>query len=214
VRIGAQIRTAYQAAALFLQPVPHMPMDDLPNRRSVGPLTRVGTNRGQAIRRRFGADPADRLVLVTWGGIAGSPGATHSRHWLPRLPGVWWIVGDGLASDRDDVLAVSALGLRFVDAVRSCDAVITKSGYGIFTEAVFNGTRVMFAPRPDWPEAPYLEAWLLRNGTAAAVDRDALRAGRIGGSLLDLLDRAAVPPAPPTGPMEAAGLLVSLLDGS
>ncbi len=149
-------------------------------------------------------------MLVTWGGISGDLGATPSGDWLPRLPGVRWIVGDGLRIERDDVRPVGALGLPFVDAIRSCDAVITKTGYGTFTESVFNGTRVLYAPRPDWPESPYLETWLEEKGTAAAVDRDALRAGDFARPLMDLLDRPATAPAPPKGAMEAAEILASL----
>jgi len=214
--VGAQIRAAYQSAALFLQPVPHMTMADLPNRKSVAPLARIGVDRRDAIRRRFGAGADDRFVLVTWGGISGGgisgdQAGEPSGHWLPRLPGVWWVVGDGLRIERDDVVSVSALGFRFVDAIRSCDAVITKTGYGTFTEAVYNGTRVMFAPRPDWPESVFLETWLCEQGTAAAVDRDALHAGEIAGALLDLLDRPVAHRGPPAGPAEAAEIMASLL---
>jgi hypothetical protein len=209
-QIHAQIRDAYRTAAVFLQPVPHMPMEDLPNRRSISPLARLGADRRDHIRRRCGARPGDRFVLVTWGGISGDLGARASGDWPPHLHGVWWIVGDGLRIERDDVRAVGALGLPFVDAIRSCDAVITKTGYGTFTESVFNGTRVLFAPRPDWPESPYLETWLLERGTAVAVNRDALRAGDIGGPLGDLLDRPVTTPAPPAGAVEAAEILASL----
>lgn len=212
--VGAQIRAAYQSAALFLQPVPHMTMDDLPNRRSVAPLARIGIDRKEFVRRRCGAGPDDRFVLVTWGGISGDDAATQSADWLPRLAGVWWVVGDGLRIDRDDVVPVSALGFRFVDVIRSCDAVITKTGYGTFTEAVYNATRVMFAPRPDWPESRFLEAWLCEQGTAAAVDRDALSAGAIGQPLLELLDRPVTPHDPPAGPAEAAGIMASLLEAA
>jgi len=212
--VGAQIRAAYQSAALFLQPVPHMPMGDLPNRRSVAPLARVGVDRRDALRRHFTAQPGDRFVLVTWGGISGGHGATPSGDWLPRLPGVWWIVGDGLRIHRDDVVPVGALGLPFVDVIRSCDAVITKTGYGTFTEAVFNATRVMYAPRPDWPESPYLEGWLRERGTAVAVDRGTMAAGDIAQPLLDLLERPVTLPHPPAGPGEAASLLVSLMEAS
>lgn len=212
--VGARIRAAYRSAAIFLQPVPHMPMDDLPNRRSVAPLARIGADRRDALRRRFAAKPGDRFVLVTWGGISGSRAAAPSGDWLPRLPGVWWIVGDGLRIHRDDVVPVGALGLPFVDVIRSCDAVITKTGYGTFTEAVFNATRVMYAPRPDWPESPYLETWLREQGTAAAVDREALAAGDIAQALLDLLERPVALPAPPAGPEEAAGILASLMEAS
>ncbi len=210
VRIHAQIREAYRTAAVFLQPVPHMPMEDLPNRRSIAPLARIGADRREDIRPRFGARPGDRFVLVTWGGISGDLGTRASGDWPPRLPGVRWIVGDGLRIERDDVRPVGALGLPFVDAIRSCDAVITKTGYGTFTESVFNGTRVLYVPRPDWPKSPYLETWLEEKGTAAAVDRDVLRAGDFARPLMDLLDRPATAPAPPTGAMEAAEILASL----
>jgi len=40
--IISTIAAAYCSAHLFLQPRPHMPMSDLPSRRSIGPIARIG----------------------------------------------------------------------------------------------------------------------------------------------------------------------------
>jgi hypothetical protein len=207
VPIISQIRAAYGAADLFLQPEPHMPMNDLANRRPIGPLARIGRDRRHILRGAGNFASNDYFVLASWGGIAGK----RSADWLPRLSGVCWVVGDGWTADRADVLSVNALGLSFVDAVHSCDAVITKTGYGMFTEAVFNGTRVLYAPRPDWPEARYIEAWVNERGTAATVDRDAFWKGDFVGVLEDLLATPVERPGSPSGPGEAAEMLASVL---
>ena len=94
--IVAQIRAAYGAADLFLQPEPHMPMNDLANRRPIGPLARVGRDRRHIIRDAGSFEPDAQFVLVSWGGIAGK----RSAEWLPRLPGVCWVVGDGWSASR------------------------------------------------------------------------------------------------------------------
>ena len=63
------IRAAYEAADIFLQTQPHMPMSDLPNRRSIGPIGRVGSNRREDICKTLDISHGKRIVLATVGGI-------------------------------------------------------------------------------------------------------------------------------------------------
>lgn len=203
-RIADEARAAYASARVFLQPTPHMPMTDLANRRSIPPLARIGTARGPRLREALGAAPGDRLVLVSLGGIPGF----RPVEGLPTLPGVRWIFGDLDQPRRVDVVPLARLGMSFIDALASADAVITKTGYGMFAEAACNGTRVLFARRPDWPEAPWLEHWIETTGCADGISREELEKGRIAGPLRRLLER---PPAPRIEPLGAEVVTAEVL---
>jgi hypothetical protein len=50
-------------------------------------------------------------------------------------------------------------------------SLLTKPGYSAFTEAACHGW-VLYAARRDWPEEPYLVAWLKRFGQCLEIPPD------------------------------------------
>jgi hypothetical protein len=169
----------------------------------------LGRNQKAAACRRLGLPPGDRWALVNLGGIA----AKFSLRQWPRLTGVRWVVAETWAVGRRDTLAQERLGLGFTDLLASCDALVTKPGYGIFAEAACNGVPVTYARRGDWPEEVYLVEWLQRCGRAREVERADLEAGRLDAALEALWAQPAPPRAQPTGIAEAADILYRLLRG-
>lgn len=108
---------------------------------------------------RFASLGSGRRVLVAFGGL----GLDDLESWLPRLPGVTWMVAPPLARVmRDDVAYVE--GVPFVRLLAAVDAVLTKPGYGIVAEAMLCGTRLCWVDRGEFPEAPYLEAAMYARG--------------------------------------------------
>ena len=207
--IHGQMLAAYRSARLFIQLTPHPPMDDLPNRRPVGPVVAPGRDRRAELAERLGAPPGERLALLTLGGMA----MTGEVRDLPRLPGLRWLAAASLQLARDDVVPADGLGLGFGDLIRACDVVVTKPGYGTMVEAVCGGTRLVYCERPDWPETPYLDGWARRHGAALMISREELATGRWGAALADLLARPDPEPHPATGAAEAAGLVLEMLAG-
>ena len=67
--------------------------------------------------------------------------------------------------------ASAELGLTYPDVVRAVDVVVTKPGYGIVTDAIAAGTRLVYTERGDFPEYPIL----VREMAAAARLRARLR---------------------------------------
>ena len=128
------------------------------------------------------------------------------QNW-PRLPGVRWIVPQSWEINRDDTTAFESLQLPFTDVLASCDAVITKPGYGTFTEAACAGVPLLYVTRRDWPEESYLVQWLKHNVACLEVERNALQEGELGSVLEQLwaLPQVARPHA--AGAMEAARFL-------
>lgn len=205
--IHDRMREAYCSAQAFIQVTPHLPMPDFPNRRSVGPVARIGRDRRREVAAIVGAAPAERLALASLGGMQGGGGIRS----LPRVPGLRWLVNPELAVDRDDTTPLPSIPIPFIDILRSCDLVVTKPAYGMIVESVCNGVRVVYCERDDWPETPIMHAWAETHGLAAMVGRGALSDGSYGDTLADLLDRPAPAPVAPTGAAEAAGIIDALL---
>lgn len=201
--IHAQMLDAYRGAEWFLQCEPSMPMTDLPRRRPIGPVATVGRDRRSEIVHRLGANPDHRLVLIAPGGIA--------MRWpvdeWPRLPGIHWLVPAAWRTTHPDATAIEALGMPFVDVLRSSDAVIEKPGYGTFVEAACNGVPVLYVRRLDWPEEPFLIAWLERHGRCGEISRDDLIKGTLDEPLRALWSRPTPPPVTPAGIDDAASFL-------
>jgi hypothetical protein len=47
------------------------------------------------------------------------------------------------------------------DLIHAADAVLGKLGYGFVSECVTSGTALVYVPRVDWPEEPYLEVTII-----------------------------------------------------
>jgi hypothetical protein len=199
-----QMLDAYNSADLFLRAQPAMPMSGLENLRDIGPVARVGRNRRNEI---VAWERVDRLVLVAMGGIEFR---LPMENW-PRIDGVHWLVPRAWNIEREDISGLEQCGLSFSDVLASCDAIVTKPGYGTFAEAACAGIPVLYVSRCNWPEEPYLVQWLQQNGVCREVERAALQEGEIEGDLGTVL-AAPLPAAPSaSGVVEAADSLLALL---
>lgn len=197
--IHAQMLAAYRSAAVFLRVTPGMAMASLGNVQAVGPVAA----RGQ--RRELGLDGV-RTVLVAMGGIAHR---LPVEAW-PRLPGIRWLVPGDWNCRHPDAIAAEHFGLGFTDLLCSVDAVLTKPGYGTFTEAAVNGTPVLYQRRTDWPEQDCLIDWLASHGRSREIPAAALQHGELREEL-EALWAMPVPPLPATGGETAAARLLAAL---
>lgn len=205
--IHEQMLDAYNSAACFLRPLPGMGMENLANSRAIGPIAQLGRNRRAELDARLGIPAADRLVLIAMGGIAFR---LPVDSW-PRIPGVRWVVLSSWQVNHPDVVELESLAMDFTDVLASCDALLTKPGYGSFAEAACNGVPVLYLDRKDWPEAPYLVEWLKRKGRCMEVERVALERGAIAVQLEALWALPPTVPLEPAGIAQAADLLLDLL---
>ncbi len=174
-RIHGQMLEAYQSAECFLKVQPAMEMPDLGNVRSINPIARIAQSQRRHIASHCFLHEQEKLVLVAMGGMEFR---LPVQSW-PRLPGVRWIVPQAWQVSREDTIALESLRLNFTDVLASCDAVITKPGYGTFTEAAYAGVPLLYVTRPDWPEEPYLVQWLKQNVACLEVERASLQAGEL-----------------------------------
>lgn len=200
VPIHAEMLAAYRSARCFLRVTPGMPMHDLDNLCPIGPISTLGKKQDLDL-------DGDKAVLVAMGGI---------RHHLPvdswpRRPGLRWLVPAEWQCSHPDAIAFEQLGLSFTDLLYSVDAIVTKPGYGTFTEAACNGTPVLYQRREDWPEQDCLIDWLSNNASCREISQENLLSGEIADELARLWQTP--PPARPliTGDAEAARKIHALL---
>jgi hypothetical protein len=145
-------------------------------------------------RRRLALD-ARPAVLVSFGGV-GLPGL--SRAAIGQDPTFQLLFPDELGPARLD-----AAGLAYPDVVGAADVVVTKPGYGIITDAIGAGTRVVYTERGDFPEYPIMVRDMPRWLACEHVSNEDLRAGRIAAAIRRVLERP-IPPQPELGGAERA----------
>ncbi|MBK1707115.1 hypothetical protein [Halochromatium glycolicum] len=217
--LAERMRDAYARAELFLRPAPSMPMDWLPNGRDIGPIAAPHQRDPAGLRTLLGRPASERLVLMQFGGtgrlrLGGGPRLLEGVHLLSPDAGA----GNG----RDDLTVISAdgpsdgpsNGPSVLEVLASCDALITKPGYGTFAETACSGIPVLSVERRDWPESRWLVDWLGRQVPLREVSADAVAAGELSEPLAELLAAGPAPPVAPTGVAEAADLLMPMLEKS
>lgn len=205
--VHQQVLGAYREARLFLQPAPHMPMTTLTGLYPIDPIVQTGTSRRATLRARIGAPAEGPVALVALGGLdLRLPVETWSRelpiHWL--VPRRW-----GIATTH--VTPLEDCGLPFPDLLASVDLLVAKPGYGTFAEAAALGLPVLYLDRPDWPETPYLCAWLADYVPCAGMTRDHLEGPRFAEAIHRLLTVERPAPVTFRGEEQAAEQLLRLL---
>lgn len=199
---------AYQRAAVFLQPAPSMPMPELSNTRTIGPIAALGQNRRGELNTRLGLAKHQTLALVALGGIDMPLPITQ---W-PCHPDLCWIVPKLWGAQRTNIRHREPLAdIPFTDLLCSCDVIVGKPGYGTFTEAACNGKPVLYIEREHWPEQACLVEWLLKHGNGLNISQQALQTGALHSAINQLARQPAKPPPIATGIAEAADCLAYYL---
>ncbi len=206
-QLAQHMRDAYDGAELFLRPAPSMPMAWLRRGRDIGPIAAVHPRDPAGLRRRLGVPAEVRLVLMQFGGA----GSLQPPSTLPLPPKTLLLTPVPALAERPDTRLIGpAAGPgapTVTEVLASCDAIITKPGYGTFAEAACHGVPVLSVPRGDWPEEPHLETWLMRQVPCRNLPLADFLAGRVAEPLAELLTAGAAQPVPATGLDEAVELL-------
>lgn len=208
--IHRQMLDAYGQTEAFLRIQPAMPMSDLPNLHSIACIATPGRALRAELARRLQLERGERCVLVAMGGMEFR---LPMERW-PRLSGVRWLVPAAWGVERSDTIAFDTLEMSFSDLLASCDAVLTKPGYGTFAEAACVGVPVLYAARRDWPESPYLVEWLERHVPCLEVEHAHLQNGALTDQLHTLWSSSLIEVAQLTGIHEAAEYLARQLEMS
>jgi L-arabinokinase len=84
---------------------------------------------------------------------------------------------------------LEATGLEYIDLVGAADVVVTKPGYGIVTDCIGAGTRMVYTDRGDFPEYPILSREMKRYLPAAHATNEEVRGGHLGPALAEVRAR-------------------------
>jgi L-arabinokinase len=117
---------------------------------------------------------------------------------LGRLSGLLFLTTDPLASPPAnvrvlDLARLEAQGVEYTDVVGAVDVVVTKPGYGIVSDAIGAGVRMIYTDRGDFPEYDVLVQELPRWLPCVHVPQAALRAGRIAEAVREVLAKSPPP---------------------
>ena len=171
-RIHEHMLTAYESADVFLKPTPSMPMHELRNTQSVGPIAATGCSLKHWLCEKLGTNISTKLVLVAMGG--------HDLHipvtW-PTDSSIIWLVTRSWKTDQRNVVVFEDLDIPFLDLLASCDLLVGKPGYGSFVEATTMGKPILYMTRPDWPEEPFLIQWLEQHNICGKLLPNSLQDG-------------------------------------
>jgi L-arabinokinase len=190
---------AYAKADLLLELPFAGDLSAFPRRERIPLVARRPRLNGQVVRERLGLDSRP-LVLLSFGGL-GLPGFDPRR--LAALDefrfvttGEWGsLPGNAIGLDRS---RIRTLGLGYEDLVGASDVVVTKPGYGIVSDAIGGGTRIVFTERGDFPEYPILVREMAAYVPSVYVSNDDLLGGRLGSALRKALE-APMPEPPELG---------------
>lgn len=198
-----QMQQAYASARVFLRPEPSMPMPGLDNLRDIGVVANAAKHRREELLHRGCALAGEKLLLVAMGGIAQR---LPIEQW-PVRRSVRYIVPASWGVERSDCTTIESCNMAFSDLLASSDVILTKPGYGAFTEAAVNGIAVLYLRRPDWPEEHCLVDWLTHHARCMELTREMIEQGAIEQVMLQLLDQPPRPEVIGNGVIEAAEIL-------
>lgn len=151
------------------------------------------------------------LVLVTMGGFP------WTYRFLARLRGhraSFVVPGGGpRAESREGVTILPERSAHYhPDLVAAADVVVGKLGYSTLAETAAAGGRLLFVPRPRFPESPVLAAWARRMLTAEELRPGVFAAGEWLGTLDRLLGEPPAAAVRADGAERVAQLLAAGLE--
>jgi hypothetical protein len=184
---------AYGTAGLLLKLPFAGDLTAFPHREAIPLVARRPRLPKEEARRRLGADGRP-LVLISFGGLG-------LRLPLERLTGLREFQF-ALSEERppEGILAagaerLAACGMGYADLVGAADVVVTKPGYGIVSDAIGAGTRLVYTERGDFPEYPILVREMSAFMACSHVSNDDLLSGRLTVPIRTVLEKA-IPEAP------------------
>ncbi len=197
--IHQQILHAYQHSSHFLKTTPAMPMPSLVGQK-ISPITHLGKNRRHEINQWLQIDSKKKLIVVGLGGINSR---FDLQHW-PKTSDFYWLVPEQWLNRQQNMQSVESCPFTFIDLLASSDLLISKPGYGSFSETACNATPCLYLERDEWPESIYLEEWLQQHGVTEKISRIEFEQGQFEQKIRALMEKK--PPKPP----EANGVTESL----
>jgi L-arabinokinase len=167
------------------------------------------------VRARLRLPASEPLLLVSFGGYSAHEldvaraAATLSAARIVMTTRDGDVVPEGAIGIAEHLVYDS--GLRYEDLVAAVDIVLSKPGYGIVSECIANGTRLLYTSRGRFREYEVFVEQMPRLLPCEFLPKDDLAAGRWQDAASRLLSQPAVMPPPSNGAEVAAERLLALL---
>jgi hypothetical protein len=204
---------AYARCGLLLELPFAGDLSAFPKRERIPLVARRPRTGKRDAREKLGLDTRT-VVLISFGGL-GLPGFDPAV--LARMPAFTFVVSErtNLPPNVRRVAnaEMDSAGLDYVDLVGAADVVVTKPGYGIVSDAIAAGTRMIYTDRGDFPEYPILVREMAEWLACAYVTNDELLAGNFETAVTDVLARKMPDPPRMDGADVAAERILSAIGG-
>ncbi|MBN1128810.1 MAG: hypothetical protein JXA71_07480 [Chitinispirillaceae bacterium] len=196
------MRAQYARADLLLalEPAP-LPMGYFPQRLTAAPVGRAGRHRRTEIERICGLDAHRNIALIYFGHL----GLCNSA-W-ERLASFddWHFIGIcPLPSAPPNYHLIAKNDMPYQDLVASVDLMICKIGYGVTAECMLHGTPLVYLPRDDFAESPFLERGIAAWGHGHRLTIEEFTAFAWGDLLRAIAGKERPVPVTPNGAMLCA----------
>ncbi|MBD2462677.1 glycosyl transferase [Oscillatoria sp. FACHB-1407] len=134
----------------------HEPMSAFPTITDVGLTGGTPRHTAAEIQAQFSlTTPLDKTVLLTFGGLGIEQIPYHN---LAQFPDWQFITFDRNAPQLPNLLQITDQSYRPVDFMPLCSRIVSKPGYGTFSEACRLDVPIVSVTRDDFAEAPVLLA--------------------------------------------------------
>ncbi len=198
---AARYEAAYARADLLLRLPFHEPMDAFPRKRDVPVVAEPGRPRRGELAARLGLPAAATWVLLSFSSLAWDREALRAA---ARTEGCVFLSVRPLAWRAPRFFAVDRRDVPFADVLASCDAVVSKPGFGIVSECAVNRKPMVYVERDDFAEAAVLETAIRRHLRHARLTQARLYAGDLGAALAAALASPEPAERVPAGGAEQA----------
>ena len=202
---------AYACCGLLLELPFAGDLSAFPRRLAIPLVARQPRVARAEARKRLKVDGT--VVLVSFGGL-GLPGFEPAV--LARMPAFTFLVSDAprpLPANvrRVGTAEMEGAGLEYVDLVGAADVVVTKPGYGIVSDAIGAGTRMLYTDRGDFPEYPILVREMARWLACAYVTNEDSLQGAFAAAIELLMAQPMPSPPPLDGARHAAERILAAM---
>lgn len=218
------IRGAYAKASMALRLPMSGGFESFANVKDIPFIARHATKSREEVVKALKLPAEKPIVLVSFGGYGLSsldtePLAKFKKYTVVTTTTTTLSRGRKDASERKGSFisipeeAVYDAGVRYEDLVGAAEAVVTKPGYGIVSEAIANDTALLYTSRGHFPEYDVIVKEMPQYLRTAFIDQNDLFAGKWEPYLDKLLAQPKVKKKPETnGADVAAEILLKALD--
>ena len=211
-RVIRSIEDGYRKADLLLKLPFSEPMSIFQRQRPIAIVSEPGRPCRDSLARECGADPEKPWYLLSFSTLEWDSDAVRKiaglqfAEFFTLLPLVW---------DAPNIHGIDRERIAFSDVVVSCDAVISKPGFGILSECVVNRKPLIYVERTDFLEYPVLEECLRESLRHVHLPAEKLYRGDIRHAL-EQLSESRPPTRVPAGggADEAARILAEHWDST